>query len=124
MCWLRPDYQNAEGRTAQSKGEQAAMEIGPTVAAEKAPWPRSLPEQIAAVRAALSDLWWSRHWCARGRTVADIDREPGEALDAFTARAMAGTSGGPWGSYRRAQGVQLGGCAQTTRLIFPYKSAC
>ena len=54
--WLRPDYQNPEGRTAQAKGEQAAMDIGPGVATEKAPWPKSLPEQIAAVRAALSDL--------------------------------------------------------------------
>lgn len=54
--WLRPGYQNPEGRTAQAKGEQAAMDIGPGDAVEKAPWPKSLPEQIAAVRAALSDL--------------------------------------------------------------------
>lgn len=31
-----------------------------------------------------------------------IDREPGEAVDAFTARAMAGASGGHGGGYRQA----------------------
>ena len=51
--WLRPDYQNPEGRTAQAKSEQATMDIGPTA---KTPWPKSLPEQIAAARATLTDL--------------------------------------------------------------------
>ena len=54
--YLRPDYQNPEGRAAQDKGEQAALDIGPKDMTEKAPWPKSLPEQIAAVRAALSDM--------------------------------------------------------------------
>ena len=50
---LRPDYQNPAGRT---KGEQTAMDIGPAETAAKAPWPKTLPEQIADVRNALSDL--------------------------------------------------------------------
>ncbi len=54
--WLRPDYQNPAGRAAVAQGEQTTMEIGPADTATKAPWPKSLPEQIAAVRAALSDL--------------------------------------------------------------------
>ncbi len=54
--WLRPEYQSPEGRVAVAKGEQVAMEIGPGDAAAKAPWPKALPEQIAAVRAALTDL--------------------------------------------------------------------
>jgi len=41
---------------AQAKGEQGALDIGPTVTVTKTPWPKSLPEQIAAVQAALSDL--------------------------------------------------------------------
>lgn len=53
--WLRPDYQNPAGRTV-TKGEQTAMDIGPTEATTKAPWPKTLPEQIAAVRNTLSDL--------------------------------------------------------------------
>ncbi len=53
--WLRPDYQNPAGRTV-TKGEQTAMEIGPTETTAKAPWPKTLPEQIAAVRGVLTDL--------------------------------------------------------------------
>ena len=54
--WLRPDYQNPEGRVGQSRGEQAALDIGPGDTTTKAPWPKTLPEQIAAVQAALYDL--------------------------------------------------------------------
>jgi hypothetical protein len=32
------------------------MDIGPTDTTAKAPWPKTLPEQMAAVRHALSDL--------------------------------------------------------------------
>ena len=32
------------------------MDVGPTDTTAKAPWPKTLPEQIAAVRNALSDL--------------------------------------------------------------------
>lgn len=51
--WLRPDYQNPEGRTVQAKGEQVELDVGVTEAVKKAPWPKTLPEQIAAVREAL-----------------------------------------------------------------------
>ncbi len=51
--WLRPEYQNPKGRAVQAKGETAAMDLGPTEADSKTPWPKSLPEQIAAVHAAL-----------------------------------------------------------------------
>lgn len=54
--WLRPEYQNPAGRAAVAKGEQTAMDIGPAEIGTKTPWPKSLPEQIAAVRAALSEL--------------------------------------------------------------------
>jgi hypothetical protein len=54
--WLRPEYQNPAGHAAGPKGEQTAMDIGPTVSTDKAPWPKTLPEQIAAVRNALTDL--------------------------------------------------------------------
>lgn len=54
--WLRPEYQNPRGHQTAAKGEQGALDIGPKDTTAKAPWPKSLPEQIAAVRAALSDL--------------------------------------------------------------------
>ena len=54
--WLRPDYQNPAGKAAVAKGEQATMDIGPTESTAKTPWPKTLPEQIAAVRSALGDL--------------------------------------------------------------------
>ena len=54
--WLRPDYQNPAGRAVATKGEQGAMDLGPKDTTQKAPWPKSLPEQIAAVQAVLYDL--------------------------------------------------------------------
>lgn len=52
--WLRPEFQNPDGKTA-AKGKNAEMDLGPAVAVEKAPWPKTLPDQIAAVREALED---------------------------------------------------------------------
>jgi len=54
--WLRPEYQNPAGHAAQAKSIQTTMDIGPKETTTKAPWPKTLPEQIAAVRATLSDL--------------------------------------------------------------------
>jgi hypothetical protein len=53
--WLRPDYQNPEGRQT-TKGTQAELDVGPTAKVEKAPWPKTLPDQIAAVREALAEM--------------------------------------------------------------------
>jgi len=53
--WLRPDYQNPTG-TAQARGRQAEMDMGQAGSVEKEPFPKDLPAQIAAVRAALEDL--------------------------------------------------------------------
>jgi len=54
--WLRPDYQNPTGQVAEAKDGQAAMALGPVDATDKPPFPKSLPDQIAAVHAALADL--------------------------------------------------------------------
>jgi hypothetical protein len=53
--WLRPDYQNPAGHAAE-KGEQITFDVGQAAATAKAPWPKTLPEQFAAVRAALAEL--------------------------------------------------------------------
>lgn len=54
--WLRPDYQNPAGHAAVAKGKQTEMDVAIAETADKALWPKALPEQIAAVRAVLSDM--------------------------------------------------------------------
>ncbi|MBD8877763.1 class I SAM-dependent DNA methyltransferase [Roseibium polysiphoniae] len=54
--WLRPDYQNPEGKQAEAKAKQAEMDVGAAIKVEKSPWPKALPEQISAVREALEDM--------------------------------------------------------------------
>jgi hypothetical protein len=58
--WLRPNFQNPQGAGA---AVQAALPIAteaepttvePAAPAKKQPWPKSLPEQVQAVRAALA----------------------------------------------------------------------
>jgi len=51
--WLRPEYQNPEGKTAEAQAEQGALDVGVAETAQKASWPKTLPDQIAAVREAL-----------------------------------------------------------------------
>ncbi|EFO30899.1 RNA-binding region RNP-1 [Roseibium sp. TrichSKD4] len=54
--WLRPDYQNQEGKKAEAKGKQTELDVGAVIKIEKAPWLKVLPEQIAAVREVLEEL--------------------------------------------------------------------
>lgn len=54
--WLRPDYQNPAGRAAPAKGKQTELDVAIAESADKALWPKALPEQIAAVRSVLSDM--------------------------------------------------------------------
>ncbi|MBY0350157.1 RNA-binding protein [Tabrizicola sp.] len=54
--WLRPDYQNPQGRAVAAKADQGALDIGQTETTAKTPWPKTMPDQIAAVRAALHDI--------------------------------------------------------------------
>ncbi|WP_299829397.1 DNA methyltransferase [uncultured Roseobacter sp.] len=53
--WLRPDYQNPEGRVA-AQGKTKDMDLGVAAKVEKEPWPKTLPDQIAAVREALTEM--------------------------------------------------------------------
>lgn len=52
--WLRPEYQ-APDEAKQAKAVQTKMDVGEGVAlpAQKQPWPKTLPEQVAAVREVL-----------------------------------------------------------------------
>ncbi|WP_306110621.1 MULTISPECIES: DNA methyltransferase [unclassified Roseovarius] len=52
--WLRPEYQNPAG-TTEAKGKQSELDVGLATTVDKAPWPKTLPDQIAAVREALEE---------------------------------------------------------------------
>jgi hypothetical protein len=56
--WLRPEFQNPEGRTQQAiatESEEMPAEVKKAAAA-KQPWPGSLSAQAAAVQAALAEI--------------------------------------------------------------------
>jgi len=53
--WMRPAYQDPAGQTA-AKDKQVELDIGPVIDIQKSPWPKSLPEQIAAVRQELAKV--------------------------------------------------------------------
>ncbi len=53
--WLRPDYQNPTGAEV-AKGKTAKLELATTAKTEKASWPKTMPEQFAAVQEALLDM--------------------------------------------------------------------
>jgi len=54
--WLRPGYQNPAGQTAMAAATQTELDVGGPEASAKAPWPKTLPEQITAVHLALREL--------------------------------------------------------------------
>ena len=54
--WLRPAHQNPAGQTAVALATQTELDVGVADSTPKAPWPKSLPEQITAVHMALRDL--------------------------------------------------------------------
>ena len=53
--WFRPEYQNSEGKQAAT-GKTIEMDLNVAAKVEKAPWPKALPDQIAAVREALFEM--------------------------------------------------------------------
>jgi len=53
---LRPDYQNPGGQAGQAKGKTGEMDLGVKDTATKPPWPKAMPERVAAVRDALAAL--------------------------------------------------------------------
>ena len=53
--WLRPEYQNPKG-TEITTGKTTEMDLGAVATVEKAPWPKTLPEQIAVVRETLGEM--------------------------------------------------------------------
>ena len=55
--WLRPEYQNPEGRQTAARAETEDLNLAEAQAkTTKQPWPQTLPDQIAAVRDALQEL--------------------------------------------------------------------
>ena len=55
--WLRPDYQNPEGRGATDTTAQAEADLGEAAPlAARTVWPKTLPDQITAIRTTLESL--------------------------------------------------------------------
>ncbi|WP_245894622.1 class I SAM-dependent DNA methyltransferase [Paracoccus indicus] len=54
--WLRPDYQNPDGKAVATKAGQGAMDLGIAAATTKTPWPKTLPDQLSAVQRKLGEL--------------------------------------------------------------------
>jgi len=55
--WLRPEYQRREGAPGtQTETQEPATAVAKTQAPKKRPWPKALPDQTQAVRAALAAL--------------------------------------------------------------------
>jgi hypothetical protein len=87
--YLRPDYQNPTGVQAQARDGTLALGDAPADPKAKPPWPKSMPDQVAAVRDALADLGQAtpdqvarRFKRARGATVKTL-------LDGITALGLA-----------------------------------
>ncbi|NRP49801.1 hypothetical protein XMV201_001561 [Aliiroseovarius sp. xm-v-201] len=54
--WLRPDYQNPTGAEARAKSGKLDLGDAPVDTKDKPAWPKSMPDQVAAVRDALAEL--------------------------------------------------------------------
>jgi hypothetical protein len=87
--WLRPEYQNPAGHAATATLTGLLALGGEATAIVRDPWPKALPEQIAAVRAALTTLGTAtpdqiarRFIRAQGRSVQPL-------LDSLTALGQA-----------------------------------
>lgn len=52
--WLRPEFQNPEGRTAETQAELEVAKVQSTTKTKKRPWPKELPAQMQAIREALA----------------------------------------------------------------------
>lgn len=53
--WLRPEYQNPTGQISAT-GKTADMDLGVAAKIGKTPWPKTMPDQFAAVREALVEM--------------------------------------------------------------------
>ena len=54
--WLRPEYQNPTGAQAQAKDGKLDLGDAPVNTADKPAWPKTMPDQVAAVRDVLSGM--------------------------------------------------------------------
>lgn len=48
--WLRPEFQNPGGESSEQLEGMPTDTVQPAVAVKKQPWPKSLPEQVQAIR--------------------------------------------------------------------------
>ena len=82
--WLRPDFQNPGGQPAPSRPRRSGRPPTPTASGPKPDWPKTLPEQFQALRAALA-----------ARPGPGQRRRPGPVLHPRAARQGRRTPGDP-----------------------------
>lgn len=126
--WLRPEYQNPAGHAGVATGT-GLLALGETATGTaRAPWPKALPEQIAAVRAALIALGTAtpdevarRFTRAQGRSLQPL-------LDSLAAlgqaRAVEGAIARPEGQRGRAGVQQDRGFAGRQQVVVVKLAQC
>ena len=87
--WLRPAYQNPAGQTAITQATQTELDVGVADSTPKAPWPKSLHEQITAVHMALRDLGEATPTQIAHRITKATPRSIQPLLEALTALGQA-----------------------------------
>ncbi len=94
LRWLRPDFQNPSGQRAAvqaslagTENEEEGGEAGPERAAGS-PWPKKMPEQIAAVRELLTGS--TGLWTAERVAAGFIGAKPADVAPVLESLAMLG----------------------------------
>lgn len=103
--WLRPDFQHPSGAPleAQVALPGAVFQEGAPLVTAAAPWPRKLPEQVAAVRALLGGHTWDVELMAKAFKGAKR-KEVQSVLDSLAALGLAVAYDTPQG--RRWRGLE------------------
>jgi hypothetical protein len=107
--WLRPEFQNPSGAREETQVALPGVEIpeeekgAPAAAPAIAPWPKKLPERVAAIRSLLGGRTWDVEQVARMFKGARRDHVEGvlETLAALGLAVVFDTSEG-----RRWRGVE------------------
>jgi len=85
--WLRPEYQNPDGYKATAKTTEMDLDEPTIVGA--APWPKALPEQMAAIRQALLDAGQANVEDIRSQFKSAQTKTVKERLDTLAALGQA-----------------------------------
>jgi hypothetical protein len=88
ILWRRPEYQNPTGEAGKVKSGELELD-DVKAAAGKHPWPKALPQQMAMVRAVLSDLGQASVEDVRSQFVRGQTKTVKECLETLAALGQA-----------------------------------